>query len=157
MSKERDKIERRRQVARSRKMRADTREKPAKPPVVKKKEEKTEMRDVYIAVGIVAVIIVAFVLLYQFTVNRPPKTSQPPAPASSEVIDIITMIFKAQYLTDARGRKNSVIIPIGHWRKILRDLEDLDDIRAFDAAKTGSQETIPFEQAVREIQEGHGE
>jgi hypothetical protein len=36
-------------------------------------------------------------------------------------------------------------------------LEELDDIRAYDQAKAGQQETIPFEQAVREIQEGSGE
>lgn len=30
-------------------------------------------------------------------------------------------------------------------------LEDLDDIHAYDAAKVGPQESIPFEQAVREL------
>jgi hypothetical protein len=29
------------------------------------------------------------------------------------------------------------------WECILDELEDLDAIRAFDAAKAGSQETIP--------------
>lgn len=31
-------------------------------------------------------------------------------------------------------------------------LEDLDDIHAYDAAKAGPQEAIPFEQAEREIE-----
>ncbi len=40
------------------------------------------------------------------------------------------------------------------WERIVEALEELDDIRAYDEAKSGSQETVPFEQAVREIEEG---
>ncbi len=35
---------------------------------------------------------------------------------------------------------------------LLSRLEELDDIRAYDEAKLDSQEAVPFEQAVREIQ-----
>jgi cyclophilin family peptidyl-prolyl cis-trans isomerase len=47
-------------------------------PVIAKKEEKTHMKDVYLAVGIVVLIVVALVLLYQFTVKRPLTTAVPP-------------------------------------------------------------------------------
>ena len=49
-------------------------------------------------------------------------------------------------------RRKAVLLPLAEWDRILEDLEDLADIRAFDTAKADSQETIPFEQAVREIQ-----
>lgn len=57
-----------------------------------------------------------------------------------------------EYVVDEQQRRKAVLLPLAEWDRILEDLEDLADIRAFDAAKAGSQETIPFEQAVREIQ-----
>jgi hypothetical protein len=57
-----------------------------------------------------------------------------------------------EYIVDEQKHRKAVLLPLAEWDRILEDLEDLDDIRAFDAAKAGSQETIPFEQAVREIQ-----
>jgi hypothetical protein len=38
--------------------------------------------------------------------------------------------------------------------RIVEDLEELDDIRAYDRAKAGPSETIPFDQAVSEIKGG---
>jgi hypothetical protein len=40
-------------------------------------------------------------------------------------------------------------LPIHEWTGLLDALEELEDIRAYDAAKAQEQETIPFEQAVR--------
>jgi hypothetical protein len=37
----------------------------------------------------------------------------------------------------------------------VEDLEELDDIRAYDKAKAGPQDAVPFAQAVREIREGY--
>jgi hypothetical protein len=36
---------------------------------------------------------------------------------------------------------------------MLEDLEELDDIRAFDEAKASNDEVIPFDQAVKEIEQ----
>jgi hypothetical protein len=33
----------------------------------------------------------------------------------------------------------------------MEELEELDDIRAYDLAKAGSQEAIPFRQAMQEL------
>jgi hypothetical protein len=57
-----------------------------------------------------------------------------------------------EYVVDEQQRRKAVLLPLAEWNRILEDLEDLADIRAFDTAKAGSQETIPFEQALREIQ-----
>ena len=62
-----------------------------------------------------------------------------------------------QYVIDENQTPKAVLLPVAEWEQVMEELEELDDIRAFDLAKTASQEAIPFEQAVREIQEGSGE
>ena len=57
------------------------------------------------------------------------------------------------YIVDEKQNRKSVILPWEEWQHIIEELEELDDIRAYDAAKSGSQDKIPFEQAVREIHE----
>ena len=62
-----------------------------------------------------------------------------------------------QYVVDDQQHRKAVLLPVAGWERIVDELESLDDIRAFDAAKSGPQVAIPFEQAVREIREGYGE
>jgi hypothetical protein len=62
-----------------------------------------------------------------------------------------------QYVVDENRTPTAVLLPIPEWEQVVEDLEELDDIRAFDLAKSGSEEAIPFEQAVREIEEGTAE
>jgi hypothetical protein len=59
-----------------------------------------------------------------------------------------------QYLVDEDGNRKAVVVPISEWMRIVEDLEELDDIRAYDQAKSDPSEAIPFEQAVSEINEG---
>ena len=56
-----------------------------------------------------------------------------------------------QYVDDDSHGTKSVLIPLNEWERIIEDLEELDDLRAYDAAKSEPDESIPFEQAVREI------
>ena len=60
-----------------------------------------------------------------------------------------------QYLVDENQQRKAVVLPLAEWERIIEDLEELDDIRAYDEAKSGPQDRVPFEQAVREIEEGH--
>ena len=50
-----------------------------------------------------------------------------------------------------------MLLSLAEGEKILDYLEELDEINAYDEAMAGSQETILFEQAVREIDEGFAE
>lgn len=61
-----------------------------------------------------------------------------------------------EYLVDEHQHRKAVLLPFAEWERIVEELEDLDDIREFDSAKSGSQDAIPFESAVREIQESYG-
>jgi hypothetical protein len=60
-----------------------------------------------------------------------------------------------EYVVDEQQRRKAVLLSVDEWDQIVDELEELDDIRAFDAAKAGPQESVPFEQAVREIQSGY--
>ena len=56
-----------------------------------------------------------------------------------------------QYIVDENQHRQAVLVPLAEWEQIV---EELDDIRAYDEAKAGPQESVSFEQAVREIEEG---
>jgi hypothetical protein len=58
-----------------------------------------------------------------------------------------------QYIFDENHRPQAVILPVADWQQVVEELDELDDLRAYDEAKAGSQETVSFDQAVREIQE----
>ncbi len=58
-----------------------------------------------------------------------------------------------QYVMDENKQYKAVLLSSEEWEKILEELEELDDIHAYDRAKFGPQDTMLFEQAVREIEE----
>jgi len=60
--------------------------------------------------------------------------------------------MRTQYITDTKGRKVSVILPIRDYNKMIEELEELEDIRAYDEAKASGEEAIPFEKAFKEIE-----
>lgn len=58
-----------------------------------------------------------------------------------------------QYVIDENQRKSAVILPFAEWERIMEEMEELEDIRAYDEANSKPQDAISFEQAVREIQQ----
>ena len=56
------------------------------------------------------------------------------------------------YLIDEKNQKTAVVLPFNEWEQLLEDLEELDDIRAYDSAKAQPSDMLPFEDAVRPIQ-----
>lgn len=57
------------------------------------------------------------------------------------------------YVVDENGDRVGVILPMEEYRKLMEELEELESIRAYDAAKSSGDEAIPFDQAVREIEQ----
>jgi PHD/YefM family antitoxin component YafN of YafNO toxin-antitoxin module len=57
------------------------------------------------------------------------------------------------YIVDEKGNRVGVLLDMDEYRSLLEDLEELESIRAFDAAKASNDEAVPFEQAVREIEQ----
>lgn len=60
--------------------------------------------------------------------------------------------FKENYVIDEQGNPIGVVLDIADYRKLLEELEELESIRAYDAAKASGDEAIPFEQAISEIE-----
>jgi hypothetical protein len=61
-------------------------------------------------------------------------------------------IPKHRFVVDDSGERTAVILDIGEYQKLLEEAEELEAIRAYDAAKAAGDEAIPFEQAVTEIE-----
>lgn len=60
--------------------------------------------------------------------------------------------FKERYVVDENGNRIGVLLDVADYCKLLEELEELESIRAYDAAKASGDEAIPFEQAVAEIE-----
>jgi len=59
--------------------------------------------------------------------------------------------LQEQCLTDREGNRVKVVLDMDQFQQMLEELEELDDIRAYDAAKASGDEAIPFEQAMAEV------
>ena len=60
---------------------------------------------------------------------------------------------RENFVTDRKGRKIAVQIPIKLYEKLVADSEELDEIREYRVAKLHKGDAIPFEQAFREIED----
>lgn len=69
--------------------------------------------------------------------------------------------MEARYITDETGKRQSVILSIEEYERLLKALEDLEDLRAADEALAeiarGEDELIPWEEAKREMDEERAE
>lgn len=64
------------------------------------------------------------------------------------------IIVHPEYLVDEKNQKKAVVLPLSEWEQLLEELEELEDIRAYDQAKTNPPELVPFEDVVRELKSG---
>jgi hypothetical protein len=62
------------------------------------------------------------------------------------------MRYKERYLVDENGNRIGVFLDIADYQKLLEELEELEAICAYDAAKESDDEAIPFEVAIAEIE-----
>jgi len=64
----------------------------------------------------------------------------------------MAVAVRERYVVDEQGKQVGVLLDIRDYRKILDELEELESIRAYDAAKASGDEAIPFGQATEEIE-----
>ncbi len=57
-----------------------------------------------------------------------------------------------QYITDNSGKKISVILPIKNFKFIMDELDELEDIRMYDASKASKEPSIPIDEAFKMIE-----
>ena len=60
--------------------------------------------------------------------------------------------LKERFIIDDKGNRVAVILDVAEYRRMLEELEELESIRAYDAAKASGDEAIPFDDAVRQIE-----
>jgi PHD/YefM family antitoxin component YafN of YafNO toxin-antitoxin module len=54
--------------------------------------------------------------------------------------------FHPQYIKDADGKESLVVLPAKEFERLIEELEDLEDVRAYDAAKAEDDgEPISYE------------
>jgi hypothetical protein len=58
---------------------------------------------------------------------------------------------KERFLVDESGQRIGVLLDIEDYQRLLEELEELEAIRAYDAAKASEDEVLPLEQALAEI------
>ena len=63
-----------------------------------------------------------------------------------------TLIINPQFVKDEKGRELGVFLTKKEFDYLLEELEDYEDNKAYDKAKSRTdEEFIPFEQALEEI------
>jgi len=60
--------------------------------------------------------------------------------------------IKARYIVDEKGNRVGVLLDWDDYRRLLEALEELESIKAYDAAKASDEERIPFDKAIKEIE-----
>ncbi|HKO03377.1 MAG TPA: hypothetical protein VJW51_01450 [Candidatus Acidoferrales bacterium] len=61
-----------------------------------------------------------------------------------------------QFLTDNDGKRIAAVIRMKQFEKLLEELEDLQDVAAYDKAKASGEAAIPYEQAIAKIRHSAG-
>ena len=53
-----------------------------------------------------------------------------------------------EYIIDKDSNKKAVVLQISDWKKVI---EELEDIRAFDQAKSNNELVISFEESIKDM------
>lgn len=61
--------------------------------------------------------------------------------------------YSGKFVVDEKGKAISVLLDIKTYRRLIAEIEELESIRAFDAAKSSRDITVRFSQAVKEIEQ----
>ena len=61
-----------------------------------------------------------------------------------------------RYLVDAHQMPTDVVVTIEEWRRIVEELEELEDTRAYDAALRDRENGIPLASVAEGIRQRRG-
>jgi hypothetical protein len=62
-------------------------------------------------------------------------------------------VLNQRYVVDENGNRTGVILGIAEYQELLKDVEELESIRAYDAAKASGDKAIPLQEAIGEIED----
>lgn len=60
--------------------------------------------------------------------------------------------IKERYVVDEEGNRVAIVLDMDNCHRLLEKLEELQSIRAYDAAKSSNDELITFDKAIAEIE-----
>ena len=60
--------------------------------------------------------------------------------------------METQYITDKKGKKIAVILPIEDYQKMLDELDAVEDVKLYDKSKKNFEESIVAEEAFKSIE-----
>jgi hypothetical protein len=58
--------------------------------------------------------------------------------------------LQPQYITDDKGKRHSVILPIKEYQRIMEEVEELEDIKLYDRVKARKEGSIPLDEYLRQ-------
>lgn len=58
-----------------------------------------------------------------------------------------------QFITDTKGVKLSVVLPIKDFEAMLEELNELEDIKLYDEALKSNEPSIPIDEAFKMIED----
>ncbi len=61
------------------------------------------------------------------------------------------VVLTPEFVVDKNARKRAVIVSLDQWQQVMEELEELEDIRAYDKAKAEPEDAVPFDEAIRQI------
>jgi PHD/YefM family antitoxin component YafN of YafNO toxin-antitoxin module len=64
--------------------------------------------------------------------------------------------LQERFVVNENGERVGVLLGWEEYRRLLEDLEELEAIRACDAAKASAGEVVPFDQATEEMEGDQG-
>jgi hypothetical protein len=59
-------------------------------------------------------------------------------------------MLSTTFITDGKGKKISAVVPIKQYQLWLEELEELEDIRAYDKAKARKEKPLPLRDAIQQ-------
>ena len=60
-----------------------------------------------------------------------------------------------EFVIDEAQNPKAVLLPYDEWQRIVEAISEFEDIKAYDQAKATPSDSVPFDQAVKEIREGN--
>jgi hypothetical protein len=61
--------------------------------------------------------------------------------------------MRPQFVTDDNGKKLAIILPMSAYNKMIEELEDIEDVKRYDAVKARNEKSIPMDEAFKMIDE----
>ncbi len=61
------------------------------------------------------------------------------------------LTLNPQFITDKKGKKISVVFSMKEYNRLLEEMEEMEDVKLYDAAKSRKNEFIPIDEAFKQI------